>query len=238
MRKSSRSAERANGGARPIAPHACPDCPATHSDVLDSLLPEAGRPCAFRVASVAPRQPIPHEWFATYGCALVRRGIVVRQRVDAGGRATAVDAVGPGGALLLHGAERGVSAYAAADAMLCLCPTHVLGDALDGSARVARDLMRLQAAAIERMERIADARNRHTVAARVAALLCALADGLSPARRLDVVPADLQQRDLAALLAMRHESVCRELGTLERDGLIGRDPEGIRLLHRDRLEAI
>jgi hypothetical protein len=215
---------------------ACPDCPAHHDGVFSALLPEGPRPCALRVASLANREPLPAAWSGRYALALVRRGIVVRQRVDRSGHATAVDAVGSGSALLLGSSESDVSGYAAGDAVLCLCPARALEADTCGALGTARDLARLQARAIDRMERIAQARSRPTLGERVAHLLCTLADTLSPGRRLDVIPADLQQRDLAALLGARHESVCRALGWLENAGAARRSPTGIVLRSRDLLE--
>jgi hypothetical protein len=180
------------------------------------------------------RQPLPPRWFGTYGLALVRRGVIVRQRIDASGAATAVDVVGAGCALPLDRAE-GAAGYTASDAIVCLCPKSLLDATLD--LEVARDCLRLQTAALERMERLADARARGTATAKVAALLVAIADTLAPPRRLALIPSALQQRDLGALLAMRHESVCRALRRLERDGVVARRPDGLELLQRAPAES-
>ena len=64
-----------------------------------------------------------------------------------------------------------------------------------------------------------------------------LADTLSPSRRRDRIPAGLQQRDLAHLLGMRHETVCRALGTLEHKGAVMREPDGLRIADRTILES-
>jgi len=191
-----------------------------------------------RCVSLASRQPIPPRWFGTYGLAVVRRGLLVRQRVDACGAATAIDALGPGGAApLSEGGEVSGGGYAADDALICLCPRRALRSAIEEAPPTAADVISLHAAALERIERMAEARGRATALSRVASLVCALADTLSPPRRLDLIPASLQQRDLAALLAMRHESVCRALGTLEgREGLL-RGDDGIRILDRSILES-
>lgn len=215
----------------------CPDCPASRIGLLGEMLPHAQHACAFRVATVSERATIPHAWFGRYGLGLVRRGILVRQRVDGSGRATAVDVVGPGGALLLDaGSEGDVSGYAAAEAMVCLCPSERLDESCS-SLPTARDMMRLQSVAIERMDCLADARNRPTASARLAALLAALGDVLAPPRKLDVIPPQLQRRDLAALLALRHESVSRALAQLERTGAIKRTRDGIELRDREALRA-
>ena len=216
---------------------ACPDCPATHAHVFEELLPHPQHPCAFRVATVGERETIPHAWFGTYALGLVRRGIVIRQRVDGTGSATAVDVVGPGGALLLDGNEESVSGYAAAEAMVCLCPSLSLEQSSCSSMGTTRDMLRLHTVALERMDRLANARNQPTARARVAALLTALSDVLSPPRKLEVIPQHLLRRDLAALLALRHESVSRALAQLERSGAIRRTRDGVALLRPQALEA-
>ena len=215
------------------ASRACPDCPATRNGVFGSLVhPCQG--CGFRTLPLASRQAIPPTWFGM-GVALVRRGVIVRQRIGPSGGATAVDAAGPGCIVpLMPGGEVGSSAYATADAIVCFLGEEALARAVDGTS----SLLRLQAQALERMERIADARGRASAAARVGALLNALADTLAPPRTLAVVPANLQQRDLGALVAMRHESVCRVLVRLEAQGFIARGAEGISLLDRARLATL
>jgi len=216
----------------------CPDCPATRNRVLEQLVGTGRERCEFRCLFVGARQPLPPRWFATYGLALVRRGVVVRQRVDADGSATAIDVIGPGGAIpVSEGGDASNSGYAVDDALLCLCPRRPLRAAIDAGAPTSAQVVALHAAALDRVERIAQARSRSTAIARVAVLLCALADTLSPPRRLTCFPAALQQRDLAALLALRHESVCRAMSALARRGALVRTDEGIRLLDRARLQA-
>lgn len=191
----------------------------------------------FRCESVPARMPLPPAWFTEFGLALVRRGIVVRLRVDAEGSATAIDAVGPGGAVpLFEGGTASSAGYAADDALLCLVPRRCLRDALDSGAPTSSEVVALHCAALNRVERIAQARSRPTAVARLGALLATLSDTLSPPQRLKCLPASLQQRDMAALLAMRHESVCRATRVLERRGAITRSHEGVRLLDRSLLD--
>jgi Crp-like helix-turn-helix domain len=218
---------------------ACPDCPATRNGVLAELVTTPDRRCAFRCISVGARQPLPLGWSSGHSLALVRRGIVIRQRVDATGSATAVDAIGPGGAAPLSDGPNGSNAgYAVDDALICMCPAPDLASAVDGGAPTSGHVVGLHRAALDRVERIAEARGRSTALARVAAVLCALADTLSPPRRLDVLPSTLQQRDVAELLALRHESVCRAFGVLERAGTIRRSPGGTHIVDRGLLEAM
>jgi len=209
--------------------HSCPDCPALRAGVLEHLLPTASHACLLRVATVAERETIPHAWFGRYRLGLVRRGILIRQRVDEHGGATAIDVIGPGSAILLDDDKGNVSGYAAAEAMVCLSALARPPDTSCTTVPTAQDVLRLQASALERMDRLADARNRPNARARVAALLTTLADVLTPPRRLDVIPAQLQRRDFAALLALRHESVSRALADLERAGVVTRTRDGLAL---------
>jgi CRP-like cAMP-binding protein len=214
----------------------CPDCPGATS-LLDAL-PGGRLACPFYSCALVARATVPADLLAGSGLTLVRRGIIVKELVDATGRATVIDVVGPGSALAF--AHRpGVTAFAAGPALLCACPTARLEEGLAGpdGAGLARELLWLQQAALARMERLADARGRPTVGERVAALLCALADGLSAPRKLDLLPGDLRQRELGALLAIRHESVCRELRRLERVGVVRRTSEGLELVDRAALEG-
>jgi hypothetical protein len=202
-----------------MAERTCIDCPAARHGQFADLLPRCSRPCALRSVTVAARAQLPARWFGAYALALVRRGVVVRQRIDAQGRATAVDVVGAGGLVPLDvvGAH---AAYAAVDTMLCLLPREHSDVAL-------KDALALHVATLDRVERVAEARARRSTRARVAGLLCAVADPVLA----------LQQRDLAALLALRHESVCRALRAFEREGMIARSSGALRIVDRARLEA-
>lgn len=197
--------------------------------------------CAFLCLTVESRAPVPDRWFGAYGLALVRRGVMIRQCVDAQGRATAVDAAGPGCLVpLAQGSgPTGTAAYAATRLLVCLCPNDVVDREVERNEHhAAPDLIRMQREAITRLERIADARGRSTVQSKVAALLCTLSDTLSPPRRRTRIPSGLQQRDMALLVGVRHESVCRALGQLERKGAVRREPDGIRITDRALLEKI
>ncbi len=219
-------------------PRVCPDCPAVRSRVFEGLVHrEAG--CAFRCLAVAARQPLPARWRADYGFALVRRGIVVRQRVDSSGRATSIDIAGPGSALPIGAeADDGAGGYAVDDVMLCLCPSDSLDEVVGGGATGARDVVNAQATILRRVERIAEARSRTSATSRVAALLLAIGDTLSPKRASNVIPSAIQQRDLASLLSLRHESVCRSVAVLEEKGLVQRSDDGLTLVDRPALEAL
>jgi CRP-like cAMP-binding protein len=218
---------------------ACLDCPAARQNVFADLVGAAPGACAFSRLSLEARAPIPGRWFGTYMIGLIRRGVLIRQRVDSLGRATAIDAAGPG-CLIPLGAALGtvaVGGYAATRVLVCVCPTEVIARGVRAGDPTAPDLIRLQSEALERVERIADARGRATVDERVAALLIALSETLAPPRSDVVIPSGLQQRDMAALLGVRHESVCRSIRKLESRGLIAREPEGLRIADRAALQA-
>ncbi|MCB9602499.1 MAG: Crp/Fnr family transcriptional regulator [Sandaracinus sp.] len=215
-------------------PAACPDCPGSRLGVLESLVGATKEACAFSTAQLGSRQPIPLSWGA-YGVALVRRGVVVRQRIDSEGHATAIDAAGPGCLLPFEGEAHG---YAVGDVIVCLCPRDTLERSLRG-ASVGGDLIALHRAALARVERMTEARGASSGLRKVARCLITLAETLSPPRVRDDLPAGFQQRDLGMLIGMRHESVCRALGVLEREGLLERSGVGsIERLSLDGLRAV
>ncbi len=198
---------------------------------------EAG--CPLRGVSVAARLPLPARWRGDYDLALVRRGIVVRQRVDGAGRVTSIDIAGPGSALPIGARDDdGAGGYAVDEVMLCLCSSDTFGEAVGGGSTDARDVVKAQAMILRRVERIAEARSRPSAISRVAALLLAISDTLAPLRRLDAIPSAIQQRDLALLLALRHESICRALAGLEKKGLVQQSGDGLRIVDRPGLEAL
>jgi CRP-like cAMP-binding protein len=220
----------------------CPDCPVLRVDVFAGLVPPRATSCALRCLALPARASLPPRWFQDYALGVVRRGIVIRQRVDVQGRAVTVDVVGPGG--LLPFAERGHadaasrSGYAVGELLVCVCPRGAMDRAVATESETAQDLVRLQARAIERMDRLADARGRPKVIERVASILCALADCLPPAPGGDFVSSDLLHVDYGALVTARQESVCRAFGVLERRGLIARSSGGVQILDRPALQAV
>ncbi|MBX3248689.1 MAG: Crp/Fnr family transcriptional regulator [Myxococcales bacterium] len=207
---------------RPAYPAACPDCPGARLAVLEPLVGATKEACAFSTVHLASRLPIPPSW-ASFGIALIRRGVLIRQRVDDDGHATAIDAAGPGCLVPLDELEG--HGYAIGDTIVCMCPRSRLDEALSG-ASVAQDLLDLHRSAIRRVERLAEARGASSGVRKVARCLVVLAETLSPPRVRDDLPLGFQQRDLAALIGMRHESVCRALGVLERDGCVTRGGNG------------
>ncbi len=212
-------------------------------DLLATVVVPRPRGCPFRCLDVQARAPLPPRWFKEFRFAVVRRGIVVRQRLDRQGRATAVDAVGTGGLVPLAtsmgaGGDTNGTGYAVTDVLLCASSVEATDTMLHADPQATRDILVLHAQAMERMERLADARGRATVLARVAALLAALGDSLSPLRKTDEITSALQHSDLAALVGARHETVCRAVRTLEQRRVIARDGDGTRILDRDRLDAV
>jgi CRP-like cAMP-binding protein len=215
------------------------DGPESH--VLAGLLNEGEGESAFDSLAVEARSALPATWLSRYAFAVVRRGYLIRQRADPSGRATAVDAIGPGccfpldRALAAYGGAR-VLGYAVTRSAVCLCDGDTLERGLSEGGATAVQIFQLQSEAIARMERLADARARPGAAAKIAALLCALADTLRPGSSR--IPAEFLQRDLAGLVSIRHESVCRVLREFSRHGLISKDSDGILLADRAQLQAV
>ncbi len=204
--------------------------------VLQDLVGESRESCLLVCRPVEAREPIPASWGRESWFGLVRRGIVIRQCVDGGGHVTAVDAAGPGCLLPLYGSQ-GSQGFAVSHLLVCLVHEAPLHQWIASRPQVGMDLLRLQREATRRVERYAAARTRAAARSRLAAVLCILQDTLSPTRKLSAIPSELQQRDLAALLGMRHETVCRVLGGFEREGIVRKGPEGIEILDRAALES-
>ena len=222
----------------------CLGCPAIARDVLHGMVaPDAAHECAFEPLTIESRQLVPVASLRKRGLALVRRGHLIRERVDASGARTAIDAVGPGGCFPIGGLADGAQeprsgVYAVTRALICTCEERAIHGVLEAGGRGAVDLYVLEREAGRRAERLADARARGSSPEKVAALLCALADELRPGHAPQRIPVEFQHRDLAGLLSIRHESVCRILRAFERQRLIERDSAGIAITDRDRLERV
>ncbi len=220
---------------------ACPDCPGARRGVLRDLVGETKHACAFETATVDARDFVPASWSERHAFGLVRRGVLIRQRLDEMGRATAIDAAGPGCMFPIEHRDEGRSSitcdYAATDLIVCLCPSQLLEDVLDESRHTGRELLGLQQDAMERVERLTQARGAPTVQERVAMLILVLSETLSPPRTRDRLPPGLQQRDMSKLLGVRHETFCRALKTLEDVGAITRSHDGIVIADRERLTS-
>lgn len=205
----------------------CPDCFAARRGMLAGILGSADAPCLLHSLSIETRTELPQIWFERYAFAVVRRGIVVRQRMDARGDRVAVDAAGPGCLLPLRmasGAEASTG-YAASRLVVCVYPYATLDPAVAAEPAL-RDLLRLQQQALDRLERIAAARGRSSAIDQVLCLLEALLESVAPLREGEPRPVALSQRDMALLLRLRPETVCRALRALERKGAIARTGEG------------
>jgi CRP-like cAMP-binding protein len=226
---------------RPSAEHRVDSIDPGH--VLEDLFGDAAAGEACDAITLEPRSALPASWPAQYRFAVVRRGYVIRQRSDARGHTTAIDAVGPGGCFPL---ERGVEAhpsasggYAVSRAVVALCDDQTVAHALQHGGPTALQIHELESETIMRMERLADARGRSGTAGKVAALLCVLADTLQPgAGPGHSIPGAFLQRDLAGLLSIRHESVCRALREFSSKDLVERTADALIIKNRAALEAV
>lgn len=234
-----------DSGAGAVASRHCLECPGTRHNLLTRLIGESLSCCQFENLTVEPRDSVPLRWFGRFSFGIVRRGALVRQRADSQGRVTAIDVAGPGCAFPIDVREIETSdsstsaGYAVTRTLICAADDAAVMSAMQKGGQDALDMHRLQREALYRMERIADARGRTAVASRVAALTCTLADTLvrNPRERSHV-PAGFLLRDYAALLSIRHESVCRVLRDFSRRGLISQDDEGLHILDRKGLENV
>jgi CRP-like cAMP-binding protein len=173
--------------------------------MLAELMGDAeDRACRLSCVAVEEREAVPQSLFERHAFGIVRRGILIRQRSDGARTLTAIDASGPGAWVPLASAP-GTSAYAATRVLLCVHPQRRF-DGIAGHPEATLELLRLAQETLERVERIAEARNRGSATERIAALHSALSVWLGP-RGVD----GLLQRDIAALLGMRAETVCRVL---------------------------
>lgn len=222
-------------GYTPAFAAPCLDCPAARVGHFQTLVGAAPSPCLFLRASLPARAELPTAWAERNAFVLVRRGVVVRVRSDRSGESTAIDCAGPGAYVALPAGPVHELGYAATDLMVCLLPREVSEHFLSHDSAHAREVLAGMGAAIERLERLAFARGQATAERRVASLLSAIAETLAPPRRRERLPHGLQQRDLARLAGVRHESFCRVLGELERRGLIRRDRDGLAILDHERL---
>jgi hypothetical protein len=211
------------------------------ANVLEDLFGDSELADACESLALAARAPLPPNWAQQYRFAIVRRGYLIRQRSDASGHTTAVDAVGPGGCFPLDvRAAEGSAGYAVTRALVSLCDEPSVANALQHGGQTALQIHQLDAQAIARMERLADARGRSGTAGKVAALLCVLADTLEQPGVGDGtrIPGEFLQRDLAGLLSIRHESVCRALRDFTGRGWIIKTDDALMLKDRAALAAV
>jgi CRP-like cAMP-binding protein len=107
--------------------------------------------------------------------------------------------------------------------VLCVYPEREVDPRL--APETMLDLLSLMKENVTRLERIAAARGRPSADEQVWALLDALADGRSTGRRKKAL--QLRQKDIALLLQVRPETVCRALRRLTDTGLIRQDASGV-----------
>lgn len=217
----------------------CNGCPAARRRVFEPLVRGGKGACAFPSASLSSRGLIPARWFEQHAAAFIRRGILIRQRADDRGGVTSVDVAGPGTLVPLDTGEGPfeLTGFAVSDALVCLYPKVLLDTVMDEGGPLVREMRALEFQANARCEAIAHARSHRDATRAVATLLVVISKTLEPPVEADTIPGDLQQRDIAGLLNLRHETVCRAFARLEAAGAIARDPSSTRILNRAMLEA-
>lgn len=217
----------------------CIDCPAQRGDILKALIGDTTHECAFDTQSIEARAQLKLTSLNPGDLVMVRRGMLIRTRMDASGHAIAVDALGSGASFVVPEDTERSCAYAVDRTLYCTISGPSLLAGLRPDDAGLSDLHELHRAIQARLERFSDARGRATVRARVAATLCTLADTMSPPQgRRAQLPSALLQRDIAALASTRHESVCRILREFSESGLVEHGPDGINILNHEGLNAI
>lgn len=219
--------------------HACTGCPAEKTHTFGKLVREGRGACSFRTVNLASRARLPPHVFTANAVGLVRQGILIRTHDDAEGHTYAVDVAGPG-ALVLGSRLAGdpLGGYAVGALSLCVLPRDGVERALAAADETVGDFMTLSERARSRVERLAEVRARTKTLPRLTALFAMLAETLGDRDEARWhVPKALQQRDLAKLAAVRHETVSRVLATLETRGVLARGGQGEMVLDRARLAA-
>lgn len=221
----------------------CIDCPAVRGNQLRELIGTCTENCSFESFSVEAREVLPASRLTRGTLVLVRRGVILRQRLDGSGSPVAVDIVGTGGAFVVSGRNeedmRRTSAFAVDRSLYCVLEESRLMEQLRNAHDSVADLHRIQCEMTYRLERVSDARGRSNVRSRIAAILCTLADTLTPqSGRRERLPSALLQRDIGTLASTRHESVCRILRDFSAEGLVQHGPDGIHILNHEALAAI
>lgn len=212
----------------------CFDCPARRRCVLESIV-RGGRPhCAFESAKLGARARLPAEWSERYSMALVRRGAVARIVTDPSGEEVAIDLATAGTLIALGDRPIPVQqGYAVCDTLICPLTIETERALIESGGNIARDLSMLERDAATRVERISHAKGASSARAKVARVLAFLLDAFAPA---DVIPAWVQQRDIAALAGVRHETACRVLKALTEERTIAVREEGTAVGDRQRLD--
>lgn len=167
----------------------------------------------------------------------VTRGAVVSYRLYADGRRQVTGFSLPGDFL---GLEAGVEYHAHAQALGPVTARVLRRARLSAMAAtdgaLARDLWRMSLRAFRRSEDHVMILARQSAAERVATFLLDYADH---AGAEDVIDLPMSRQDMADYLGLTIHTVSRSLSQLQSDGLIAaRSSRHVRLLRRDRLEAI
>ena len=181
------------------------DCPIRRRGFAQALVggSDSSR-CSLISVAVEEREVLPPGLFNNHAFGLVRRGVLVRERTHPSGARIAIDAAGPGAYVPLAGSV-GCTGYAASRVLLCVYPEPVYTPE-PGEEQLTADLNCLLRETLERVECIIEASRRASAEERVDAVMETLTAWLGAG-----APEKLLQRDLAALVGMRVETVCRVL---------------------------
>jgi CRP/FNR family transcriptional regulator, anaerobic regulatory protein len=161
-----------------------------------------------------------------HGCATLISGVLKQVRTDADGVERIVALIHPAGFVgELFAPVDGCEVRALTEAQLCLFPRAAYARMVADNPRLAMGVARRALKASADSRGLLDLIGRRRTDARVAGLLLALADAAGtepcqPARRFAL---PLSRGDMAALLGTTIETVSRQLGAMERQGIIQRE---------------
>ena len=130
---------------------------------------------------------------------------------------------------------------ALADSEVCLFPASRYEAVVERFPRLGRALLRRASEDLFAAHALIDLMGRRSALQKVAGFLKAMADAAShspchPAERFDL---PMSRGDMAGMLGLTIETVSRQLGRLEKDGVIERQgPRGIRLKDAARLTRV
>ena len=158
-------------------------------------------------------------------CATLVRGALKVAALDADGTEHILALVHPAGFVgELFTAYSGHDVVALGEAEVCLFRADTIEEATEDHPELARALLRRAQEDLYASRELLALNARKSARAKVAGLLMALARSASgspchPASRFDL---PLKRSDIAAMLGLTIETVSRQIGALEKDGLIVR----------------
>lgn len=223
---------------------ACDECPVRDRAACSALNGDQRSELARigRHRRLKPGEVLFHAGEEAPACATLISGALKISSVDAEGVERILSLVHPAGfvgEMFAPVAHHDV--VAVADSEVCLFPADLYGQAIERFPALGRALLRRSAEDLFASRSLIDLMGRRTAVQRVAGFIKAMADAASsspchPAQRFQL---PLSRGDMASMLGLTIETVSRQIGRLEKDGIITREgTRGILLKDAARLEAL